>query len=92
MSDAEKIAREITTHLQSYVHTDVDAVMRRHVWLDSEAAQSAIATALLAAEARGYAAAREQAAICVKNCKSLDENGYICEKSEAIIAIKAMEP
>jgi len=52
----------------------------------------AIAEAIRSAYASGYAAAREQAAICVKKCKSLDENGYICEKSEAIVAIEAMEP
>ena len=49
---------------------------RRH-WQESQAAESAVA------------AAWEEAEDAVRKCASLDENGYICEKSVAITRIRA---
>ena len=44
----------------------------------------------LAAEA-ALAAERERVARAIRDCPSLDENGYICEKAEAIAAIRSQD-
>ena len=45
----------------------------------------------LAAEA-ALAAERERVERAIRDCPSLDENGYICEKAVAIAAIRSHEP
>lgn len=58
----EQIAQEVVTRLQEHVHTDVDSVMRRVVWLDRDKASDIIIAALATARRAGFDACKEQAA------------------------------
>ena len=91
MSDAEKIARWIVKDIHidhSFVEPRID---------DESEVIAAIATALLAAEARGYAAAREQAVEAVEEVKRIYVDASNANSAgplldEAAAAIRKMEP
>jgi len=55
--------------------------------VDYDAAWAAVESAIRADEA---AKVRAEAIEAIKSCGSLDENGYICTKSDAIKAIRAL--
>lgn len=60
---ARKVAMGLS---RSHVHTDVDSVGRRHVWLDSEPAEYQIAQALAAAYISGQQDMQRRAVEVVK--------------------------
>lgn len=76
----EEIARAIREEL------GVDWPYSGHEYL-LDAARAVLALVLPAIE-RARVEERERAETAVAHCASLDENGYICEKSAAIAAIR----